>query len=135
MRHLKAQQAFRNLKKTFKHLYKTCKVTKYNGRSAPTLVLVSPITHENLGGHFPDPAEHNKNLELYTKAMQKTANAKSLYFIDLFTPSIARTKLKNQPAITINGIHLNDAGYRLAAEWMGHSLGFGKIADLNSENG
>jgi glucose/arabinose dehydrogenase/azurin len=107
---------------------------QYNGRSAPTLVLVSPIAHENLGGHFPDPAEHNKNLELYTKAMQKTANAKGLYFIDLFTPSAARAKLKNQPAITINGIHLNDAGYRLAAEWMGHSLGFGKIPDLNSEN-
>jgi glucose/arabinose dehydrogenase/azurin len=107
---------------------------QYNGRSAPTLVLVSPIAHENLGGHFPDPTEHNKNLELYTKAMQTTANAKGLYFIDLFTPSFARTKLKNQAAITINGIHLNDAGYRLAAEWMGHSLGLGKIPDLNSEN-
>ncbi|WP_348073097.1 PVC-type heme-binding CxxCH protein [Dyadobacter sp.] len=108
---------------------------QYNGRSAPTLVLVSPIAHENLGGHLPDPAEHNKNLELYTKTMQKTANAKGLYFIDLFTTSIARAKLKNQPPITINGIHLNDAGYRLAAEWMGNSLGFSKIADLNSENG
>ncbi|KAA0988847.1 PVC-type heme-binding CxxCH protein [Dyadobacter aurulentus] len=107
---------------------------QYNGRSAPALVLVSPIAHEALGVNFPNPAEHNKNLELYTKAMQKTASAKGLYFIDLFAPSLAKMKQNAQPKLTINGIHLTGQGYRLAAEWMGQSLGFGKMPDLNTEN-
>ncbi|SKC15789.1 PVC-type heme-binding CxxCH protein [Dyadobacter psychrophilus] len=107
---------------------------QYNGRSAPSLVLVSPIAHEELGVNFPNPAEHNKNLDLYSKAMQKAAAAKAIYFIDLFTPSLAKMKQKGQEKLTINGIHLTGNGYKLAAEWMGQSLGFGKMPDLNTEN-
>jgi glucose/arabinose dehydrogenase/azurin len=107
---------------------------QYNGRSAPSLVLVSPIAHEALGVNFPDPAEHNKNLELYTKTMHKTAASKGLFFIDLFTPSLAAMKQKGQEKLTMNGIHLTGAGYKLAAEWMGQSLGFGKMPDFNTEN-
>ncbi|RAJ93138.1 putative membrane-bound dehydrogenase-like protein [Larkinella arboricola] len=107
---------------------------KYNGRSAPVLVLVSPIAHEDLGGNYPNPDEHNKNLALYTRAMQKAAAAKGLYFIDLFAPSLAKMKQKGGEKLTINGIHLTDVGYKLAATWMGQSLGFGKMTDLNTEN-
>ncbi|MFC5409990.1 PVC-type heme-binding CxxCH protein [Larkinella bovis] len=106
---------------------------QYNGRSAPVLVLVSPIAHENLGGHYPNPDEHNKNLALYTQTMQKTAADKGLYFIDLFAPSLAKMKQQGSKKLTINGIHLTDAGYKLAATWMGQSLGFGKMTDLNTE--
>ncbi|MBE9461542.1 PVC-type heme-binding CxxCH protein [Dyadobacter subterraneus] len=107
---------------------------QFNGHSVPKLVLVSSIAHENLGHYYPDPSEHNKNLALYTKAMQKAADKSGLFFIDLFTPSLARMALKDKPAITINGIHLNDGGYRLAAEWMGKSLGMTKNQDFDSEN-
>lgn len=107
---------------------------QYNGRSAPTLVLVSPIAHEELGVNFPNPAEHNKNLQLYTKAMQQTASAKALSFVDLFTPSLAKMNQKGQEKLTINGIHLTGGGYQLAAGWMAQSLGFGKLPDLNTEN-
>lgn len=107
---------------------------QYNGRSAPALVLVSPIAHEELGVNFPNPAEHNKNLDLYSKAMQKTAATKGIYFIDLFSPSLAKMNQKGQEKLTINGLHLTGNGYRLAAEWMAQSLGFGKMPDLNSEN-
>ncbi|ACT91918.1 PVC-type heme-binding CxxCH protein [Dyadobacter fermentans] len=106
---------------------------RYNGMSAPTLVLVSPIAHEALGGHFPNPAEHNRDLELYTETMQKTASAKGLSFIDLFTPSRDRMQ-KGGQKLTINGIHLTDAGYKEAAGWMAQSLGFGKMPDWNSDN-
>ncbi|CAG5018189.1 hypothetical protein DYBT9275_05951 [Dyadobacter sp. CECT 9275] len=97
---------------------------RYNGHSIPKLVLVSPVAHERLGGYFPDPAEHNKNLEIYTEAMQKTARAKGLLFVDLYTPSRERMKGNTRPAISINGIHLSNEGYRLAAGWMGRALGF-----------
>ena len=109
------------------------RANRYNGRSAPALILVSPIAHEALGGHLPDPAEHNANLDLYTKAMRKAANANGLTFVDLFTPSLTWMKASQKP-ITINGIHLNDEGYRLAADWMGQSLGWGRMADPNSES-
>lgn len=103
---------------------------KYNGTSAPQLVLVSPIAHEDLGGYFPKPDEHNQNLRLYTDAMRQFALAKNMVFVDLFTPTIARGK--NGNPITINGIHLNDLGYRETAQWMGKQLGFpGKPASFN----
>ncbi|RRB07255.1 PVC-type heme-binding CxxCH protein [Larkinella rosea] len=105
----------------------------YNGRTAPVLVLVSPIAHENLGGSLPNPTEHNRNLALYSSVMQKTAEANGLVFIDLFTPSSAQMQSSTQP-LTINGIHLNDAGYRLAADWMGQALGMGKAPDFDSDS-
>jgi glucose/arabinose dehydrogenase/azurin len=102
----------------------------YNGSSAPQLILVSPIAHENLGGYFPNPDEHNQNLRLYTDAMRQFALAKNMLFIDLFTSTIARGA--NGAPITINGIHLNDLGYRETAKWMGQQLGFpGKPASFN----
>ncbi|QRR01344.1 PVC-type heme-binding CxxCH protein [Dyadobacter sandarakinus] len=107
---------------------------QYNNRSAPVLVLVSPIAHEESGGHFPDPATHNKDLALYTRAMQKAASGKGLYFIDLFTPSLTRMRQKGREKLTINGIHLTDAGYRQAAGWMAQSLGFGRMPDLNTDS-
>ena len=104
---------------------------RYNGRTAPLLVLVSPIAHEQAGPHLPDPTDHNLNLALYANAMRQMATANGLYFIDLFTPSLAYMQQKNAP-ITINGIHLTAEGYRVAAGWMGQSLGLGNAVDLRS---
>ena len=43
--------------------------------SPPRFVLVGPNAHEHLGGEFPDPKEHNKNLLRYSQEMQKIAEA------------------------------------------------------------
>src|SRR5581483_10183605 len=32
---------------------------KFNGKTAPRFILVGPIAHEDLGGDFADPTEHN----------------------------------------------------------------------------
>ena len=49
---------------------------KYNGKSAPRLVLFSPIAHEDLKSpNLPDGSENNKRLEMYTKAMAEVATA------------------------------------------------------------
>ena len=104
---------------------------RYNGRTAPVLVLVSPIAHEEVGPAVAQFADHNQNLALYTDVMRQMATAKGLYFIDLFTPSLAHMQQKGAP-ITINGIHLTDEGYRLAAGWMGQALGLGNAIDLRS---
>src|SRR5687768_3580087 len=63
---------------------------KYNGKSAPRVVVFSPIAHENLRNpDLPDGQENNKRLALYTKAMGEVAQARSVRFVDLFTPSLA----------------------------------------------
>ena len=58
---------------------------KYNGASAPRLVLCSPIAFEDLKWpHLPNGTEQNKNLELYTAEMAKVAAEKNVPFVDLF---------------------------------------------------
>ncbi len=66
---------------------------KFNDTTAPQLILVSPIAHENIGGNYPDPTEHNKNLELYTTAMKEVADANKIGFIDLYNPSLKSTPI------------------------------------------
>lgn len=97
------------------------KSTQYNGKSSPQIILVSPITHEKLGGLFPDPTVSNKNIELYTKGMSEVAKDMDIPFIDLFHASQKWYDPKNP--LTINGIHLNSEGYRIAGEYMAGSLG------------
>jgi azurin/glucose/arabinose dehydrogenase len=88
---------------------------KYNGQSAPKVVLFSPIAHENLKHpDFTDGAANNANLALYTKAMEEVAKAKGVPFVDLFTPS-RELFAKAASPLTINGIHLTDEGDRQLA--------------------
>jgi putative heme-binding domain-containing protein len=61
---------------------------KYNGESAPRLVLCSPIAFEDLKWPpLPDGKEQNKNLELYTAEMDRVATGKKVLFGDAFKPS------------------------------------------------
>lgn len=97
---------------------------RYDGKSAPRVILVSPIAHENLGGFLPDPAMHNRNLKLYTRGMSEVAKRLSVPFIDLYTPT-SRLMEGEKDSLTINGIHLNDSGYRLVGEILARALGLG----------
>jgi putative heme-binding domain-containing protein len=90
---------------------------KYNGKSAPRIVLFSPISHENLKDpNLPDGVENNKRLALYTKTMADVARAAGIPFVDLFTPT---AKLSG---ITTNGIHLNDEGDKQVAQIIDRAL-------------
>ncbi len=86
---------------------------KYNGKSAPRLVLVSPIAFEDLSGtlDLPNGVEENKRLAAYTAAMKRVARDRGVGFIDLFTPTKALYSAKTNPQ-TINGFSLSDEGYR-----------------------
>ena len=67
---------------------------KYNGKSAPRLVLCSPIAFEDLKwAHLPDGKVQNKNLELYTTEMGRVAVERKLPFADLFHHSQEMMKL------------------------------------------
>ena len=90
-------------------------VQKYNGKSAPRLVLFSPIAVEPPRGRdLPDPSATNERLKLYTAAMGEVATANGVGFVDLFavTPgmySMGSIPMHYEPK-TINGVHLNDLG-------------------------
>jgi hypothetical protein len=97
---------------------------RFNGESPPRLVLVSPITHEQLGEPWPDAAGHNESLDLYSRKMVEVAEARGLLFIDLFGPTLELMKARDEGSrLTINGIHLNAEGYRQASRLMARSLG------------
>ena len=106
--------AFRkNVEEFIKHTL----AQKYNGASAPRLVLFSPIAHEYIDSpNLPskaDIAASNARLKAYSSAMGEVAKANGAQFVDLFTPT-AEAFGKGAPH-TINGVHLNPSGERLVA--------------------
>jgi glucose/arabinose dehydrogenase/lysophospholipase L1-like esterase len=116
---------------------------KYNGKSAPRLVLFSPIAHElcydsNLPGKEAVDAS-NVRLKMYSAAMGEVAKANAVPFVDLFTPTVNASRSTNgtlnllsvrhkygmtslgsdeaRPAtLTINGIHLNSSGDSIVSQ-------------------
>lgn len=96
----------------------------YNGHSAPRIVLISPIPHEDVARVPLDPAAHNADLERYAAVMREVAEDRGVHFIDLFH---SLRPLLEDPALgelTINGIHLDDRGYLIASRIMARALGW-----------
>lgn len=106
---------------------------RYNGKSAPRLVLFSPIAHEDLKSlDLPDGKENNRWLSIYTDAMARVAGEMDVPFVDLFGPSQDLYDNTEAP-LTINGIHLNAAGNEAIARVIMDGLGQpvrGEHADL-----
>ena len=83
-------------------------------------VLFSPIAYENTGNPLlPDGSELNTNLRAIADATRNAAKRTETTFVDLFDPT---TELygATEEQLTLNGIHLNAAGY-------------GKLADVVSK--
>ncbi len=109
-------------KKDLESFIKHTRAQKYNGKSAPRLVLFSPIAHENLKNpHLPDGSENNQRLEMYTKAMAEVASANNVPFVELFQPTRDLYGKKDGP-LTINGVHLNEKGNEAVARIIDRSL-------------
>ena len=85
----------------------------FNGASAPRVVLVSPIANENVPG-VAAAERNNQNLAAYTAAMREVAAAKGVAFVDMFEPTLGLLADPHRQ-LTINGCHLNQAGYEAFA--------------------
>ncbi len=95
---------------------------KYNGKSAPRIVLFSPIAHEDLSDpNLPDGQDNNARLKLYSAAMGDVAKANGVRFVDLFAPTAAMFAAASAPH-TINGIHLNEHGDAMVAAIIENAL-------------
>ena len=80
-------------KSDLENFIKTSTTTKYNGKEAPRLVLLSPIAHEDLKNpHITDGKKNNENIKLYTDAMAELAGKHGVVFVDLFTPEQAAVR-------------------------------------------
>ena len=99
--------------------------TSYDGKAPPRLVLLSPIANEDrtdrkiLAGTW-----NNARIELYTAAMKQLAEAHKVGFVDLFTPTknLFAESVAAKKFLTINGVHLSDAGYAALAPIMDEAL-------------
>lgn len=103
---------------------------KYNGKDHPEIILVSPIAFEVLDDGVPESGARNKNIALYTRAMRDVARDMNISFLDLFM--FTQKLQKTVSPVTINGIHLNENGYRLVSEFMAKSLAL-PVSDWKQE--
>lgn len=81
----------------------------YNGVGAPRVVLISPIANENTTS-VPAATLNNTRLAVYTKAMEEVAGRMQVGFANVFEGTQKAMADPNSD-LTINGVHLNDAGY------------------------
>lgn len=96
--------------------------TKYNGKAAPKVVLLSPIAQEDTKDpHLADGKKNNENIKLYADAMAELARQHGAIYVDLFTPTQELYRSAKQP-LTINGVHLSDEGYRQLAPVLDEAL-------------
>jgi len=89
----------------------------YNGKTAPRVVLVSPVAFENQSAKrdLPTGDKENANLILYSAAVETVAKKRGLTFIDLFSPTKALYAKAQQP-LTTGGFVPNEEGYKQVAE-------------------
>jgi putative heme-binding domain-containing protein len=104
---------------------------KYDGKSAPRLVLFTPIAYEDLNSkNLPKAEGQNKRLAQYADATVEVAKANSVLCVDLFNASLKLYEESSEP-LTINGIHLNEYGDGVLAPVIATQL-FGPATDDKS---
>jgi putative heme-binding domain-containing protein len=95
-----------------------------NDETGPRIVLVSPIANENTA-RVKAADRNNANIKLYVDAMKQVAAEQGVGFVDVFAAT--EKAMAADSDLTINGAHLNSAGYALFAKTLFHST-FGKDA-------
>ena len=97
-------------RKTLKDYVADLRSRTFNGESAPRVILVSPIANEDVEG-VEAARLNNGRLKMYADAIAEVAAQLDVGYVDVF----ADTREAMDSAgwdLTINGSHLNDAGYR-----------------------
>ncbi|NOZ40856.1 MAG: c-type cytochrome [Planctomycetes bacterium] len=108
------------------------KIRSSDREGIPTrrLVLFSPIAYENIGDRLlPQGDKLNGRLLAYTNAMAEVAKKLEVPYVDLFHPTQELYR-RTSGHLTMNGIHLNDAGNRGLAEIIDQALFITSTDDL-----
>lgn len=106
---------------------------KYNGTSAPQLVLVSPTAYQDLTAKLdvPDGERENRTLAEYTSVMKSVGEENDVPFIDAFSASLSWFAAAQEP-LTSDGALLNEAGYRKFSSFLIEQI-FGAPASSRAE--
>ncbi|WFB63556.1 HEAT repeat domain-containing protein [Sphingobacterium sp. WM] len=121
-------------KQDLKSLLESLQKQEIPNQNNPQIFLISPIAHEKINENLPDPSEHNKNLKIYSKGMAEVAKAMNIPFIDLFTPTKDKMDAGTE-ALTSDGIHLNEQGFKFVSEIMAKAMVLPKQSwEVNKEN-
>ncbi len=124
------KQGLPKFKADLEDFIKKTRAQKYNGKSAPRIVLFSPIAHENLkSANLPDGVQNNERIALYSAAIADAAKANNLTYIDLFGPTKDLYAKSDKP-LTINGVHLNGDGNKSLARVILNGLFTGTVPEL-----
>jgi glucose/arabinose dehydrogenase/mono/diheme cytochrome c family protein len=96
---------------------------KYNGTSAPELVIVSPTAYEDVTSlmDVPKGDSENENIRMYAQAMKEVADKNKVTFVDVFTPSLKWYSSSGNP-LTIDGMQLNGDGYKKLAIYLADEI-------------
>ncbi len=85
---------------------------QYNGKSAPRVVLFSPIAHEYIQDPNLPTAEQvkarNVAIKKYADAMGEVAKAKKVHYVDIVSATAGERPVGK--SLTINGVHQNEQG-------------------------
>lgn len=112
---LKGKEQLESFKKDLDQFIVETAGKKYNGESAPRLVLFSPIGREDHDSpHLPEATHYNSDLALYTNVMKEVAAANKVPFVDLFAASM-EAYADSRDLLTLNSVHLNAYGYQQLA--------------------
>ncbi|MEX0679710.1 MAG: SGNH/GDSL hydrolase family protein [Pirellulales bacterium] len=87
------------------------------------IVFIAPPPHEDLGRPLPDPAEHNRSLQIYAAAIANVAARRGAPCVNLFELLGGKLQPPAETHLTDNGIHLTANGYWRAAPVIEQALG------------
>ena len=105
----------------------------YSGKGKARLVLFSPSAAEKgIDPDWQDVSAINANLALYSAAMAEVAKEMDVPFVDLFTIS-KEAYAKAKAPLTVNGLHLSEAGYEALAPEMFKALAGTNAPALNDD--
>lgn len=105
------------------------KTKAFNGKTAPRIVLITPIANENVKG-VAAADNNNARIKLYAEAIRKVANEQQVGFVDLFEPT-REAMSKPDSGLTFNGCHLTEKGYALFADTLYHDTFWKTPAEIN----
>tara|TARA_B100001123_G_scaffold444225_2_gene592459 strand:- start:1252 stop:4569 length:3318 start_codon:yes stop_codon:yes gene_type:complete len=106
------------------------KARAFNGTAGPKIILISPTANENTA-KVPAADLNNSRLAVYTKAMELVAERMQVGFANVYEATQKAMADMNSD-LTINGVHLNEAGYRVFADALFEAV-FGKAAPQPNE--
>src|SRR5687768_4487183 len=121
----KGKEGLDKFKKDLDKFLKETRAKNYSGRGNARIVLFSPIAAEKHNDpDYPNPQPINENVRLYTSAMAEVAKGNGVKFVDLFNTSqfLYAEAAKDRKNLTINGLHLSEAGDRALAPEIFRSL-------------